>query len=120
MGPVLGPINGVLVEEFHTTYTTVANFVGYQFAAAGAAGLLCEVIARLWGKRPIYFLSIVFLFTGTVWNAVVSSGDVRGFMGARVLQVELLRLSVFFSVVLIRRNFRALVWVRSRLWQLAA
>lgn len=87
VGPVLGPINGELVTEFHTTYTTVANFAGYQFAASGAAGLLCEVIARLWGKRPIYFLSVAFLFAGTVWNAMVPSGDVGGFMGARVLQV---------------------------------
>ena len=100
MGPVLSPINGKLVVEFHTNYTTVANFVGYQFAASGAAGLLCEVFARLWGKRPIYFLSILFLFVGTVWNAVVQSGDVRGFMGARVLQVGLYRLGCIFNAEL--------------------
>ncbi|KAF8470681.1 major facilitator superfamily domain-containing protein [Kalaharituber pfeilii] len=86
VGPALAPVNGVLVEEFNTTYTVVANFSGYQFFASGAAGLLCEVMARLWGKRPIYFLSTAFLLAGTVWNAMVKSGDVGGFMGARVLQ----------------------------------
>ena len=89
LGPVLAPINGELVREFHTSYTTVANFAGYQFLASGAGGLVCQLTARLWGKRPIYLMSVVFLLVGTVWNAVVRSGDVRGFMGARVIQVAL-------------------------------
>lgn len=103
--------------EFHTTYTTVANFAGYQFAASGAAGLLCEVIARFWGKRPIYILSVIFLLVGTVWNAVVESGDVRGFMGARVLQVGLSDWGVFLNALLANTSgiFRELAWGHSRL-----
>ena len=52
------------------------------------AGLLCEVMARFWGRRPIYLLSTAFMFAGALWNAMVKSGDIGGFLGARVLQVS--------------------------------
>jgi len=81
-------VNAVLTVEFHTSYTVVANFSGYQFLASGVAGLLCEVMARFWGRRPIYLLSTTLLFAGALWNAMVKSGDVGGFMGARILQVS--------------------------------
>ena len=81
----------------------MANFSGYQFMASGAAGLLCEVMARLWGKRPIYVLSTALLFVGALWNAMVQSGDVGGFMGARIIQVCLFFFLSFLFVM-------AMVW----------
>ena len=110
----------MLVEEFKTTYTMVANFSGYQFAASGAAGLLCEVMARLWGKRPIYVLSTACLFAGALWNSMVKAGDVGGFMGARVLQVGGLGNCNILLIRLLIKLFRELDWVHSRLWSSAA
>ncbi|KAF8430376.1 major facilitator superfamily domain-containing protein [Tirmania nivea] len=86
VGPALAPVHVDLMVEFHTSYTTIANLTGYQFFATGVAGLLCEVMTRFWGRRPIYLLSIGFLFAGALWNAIVKSGDTGGLLGGRVLQ----------------------------------
>ncbi|KAF8453827.1 major facilitator superfamily domain-containing protein [Terfezia claveryi] len=86
LGPALAPVNAELTVEFNTSFTTVYNWTGYQFLASGMAGLLCEVVARFLGRRPIYLLSTIFMFAGALWNSLLKSPDVGGFVGARVLQ----------------------------------
>lgn len=84
LGPAIAPINAVLVEEFNTTYKIVATFSGWQFWPAGVAGLIGSAVGRVWGKRLVYFVSIILLFIGAIWNATATSAN--SFLGSRVLQ----------------------------------
>lgn len=84
LGPAIAPINAVLVKEFHTTYEVVATFSGWQFWPAGVAGLIGSAVGRIWGKRPVYLVSIILLFAGAIWNATATSAN--SFLGSRVLQ----------------------------------
>lgn len=84
LGPAVAPINAVLVKEFNTTYHFVARFAGWQFWPAAVSGLVGSAFARVWGKRPVYLISIILLFIGAIWNALATSAD--SFLGARVLQ----------------------------------
>lgn len=84
LGPAIAPINAVLVKEFHTTYAVVATFSGWQFWPAGVAGLFGSAVGRVWGKRPVYLVSIILLLGGAIWNATATSAN--SFLGSRILQ----------------------------------
>lgn len=136
LGPAVAPINAVLVEEFNTTYKVVAKFAGWQFWPAGIAGLVGSAVGRVWGKRPVYLISIVLLFIGAIWNATATSAD--SFLGSRVLQGlglgafetivpstvgDMYFVSHYFSIVLgpVEYTYRILgspTWEADRLLQL--
>lgn len=84
LGPAIAPIGAVLVEEFNTTYAVVATFSGWQFWPAGVAGLMGSAVGRVWGKRPVYLVSIILVFGGAIWNATATSAN--SFLGSRILQ----------------------------------
>ena len=80
----MAPVAGVLVKEFNTTYTEVAKWSGWQFWASGIAGLFSSAFSRAYGKRPVYVVSTVLCFAGTLWNAFATSPD--SFLAARFVQ----------------------------------
>ncbi|KAI5852016.1 major facilitator superfamily domain-containing protein [Tricharina praecox] len=95
VGPAVAPIHGVLVKEFDTSYAMVSRWSGWQFWASGVAGLIASAVSRIWGKRPVYLVSILLVFIGVLWNGFSQSGD--SFLGARF--VEGLGLGAFEMLV---------------------
>jgi MFS family permease len=73
-----------LVKEFSVDFKQVSNWSGYQFWASGIAGLCSSAIAKTYGKRPVYLLSIILCFAGVLWNVFVNSPS--HFLGARFVQ----------------------------------
>ncbi|KAA8894039.1 major facilitator superfamily domain-containing protein [Sphaerosporella brunnea] len=95
VGPAVAPVAGVLVKEFHTSYSMVSRWSGWQFWASGVAGLIALAVSRVWGRRPVYVVSIVLVFVGVLWNGFSESGN--SFLGARF--VEGLGLGAFEMLV---------------------
>jgi MFS family permease len=83
------------VKEFHTSYAMVSRWSGWQFWASGIAGLIASVVSRIWGRRPVYVVSILLVFIGVLWNGFSKSGN--SFLGARF--VEGLGLGAFEMLV---------------------
>ncbi|KAJ0165521.1 putative MFS-type transporter [Colletotrichum tanaceti] len=78
-------VNGVLAARFDASYTAVASLTAVPLVVSAFTGLLGLVAAKVWGKRPVYLVSMVSVFIGAVWN--MRAGDSFGeCMGARVFQ----------------------------------
>src|SRR5690606_354627 len=61
-----------------------SQLTGYQLCAIGALGVFMSALTRLFGKRPVFIVSILFALAGTIWCGVAKSFG--SLVGARVLQ----------------------------------
>jgi len=62
----------------------VSRWNGWQFWASGVAGLIGCAVSKIWGKRPVYIVSILLVFVGVLWNGFAKNGD--SFLGARFVE----------------------------------
>lgn len=85
MKTALISVNGVLVDQLSVSYTAVAALTGVPLMVSAVTGLAGSSAAKLWGRRPVYLVSIIFIFIGLVWNSRVSSSYAQ-FMVARIFQ----------------------------------
>lgn len=61
---------------------TLAQSTSWLILTIGASLFLANPLAKIYGKRPIYILAIVIMFTGSVWGA--ESKNHSSFLGSRV------------------------------------
>lgn len=85
MKTALVSVNSVLVERFAVSYVAVAALTGVPLMLSACAGLASLVAAKIWGRRPVYLVSMVFLFIGLV-TAAQPLASYRQFVAARVFQ----------------------------------
>ncbi|OAA76738.1 Major facilitator superfamily domain, general substrate transporter [Akanthomyces lecanii RCEF 1005] len=77
--------NAMAAEHYRTSYVAVAALTGVPLVLSSATGAAACVVARIWGRRPVYLLATTLLFVGSIWNA--TAGDSFGScMGARAVQ----------------------------------
>ncbi|GJC78221.1 putative MFS-type transporter [Colletotrichum liriopes] len=78
-------VNSVLTVRFNVSYTAVASLTAVPLVVSAFTGLFGLMAAKVWGKRPVYLVSMVLIFIGAMWN--MRAGDSFGeCMGARVFQ----------------------------------
>ncbi|KAK1985479.1 major facilitator superfamily transporter [Colletotrichum cereale] len=78
-------VNSVLSMRFRVSYTAVASLTAVPLIISAFTGLFGLMAAKVWGKRPVYIVSMMLVLIGGVWNT--ASGDSFGScMGARVFQ----------------------------------
>ncbi|GJD00610.1 major facilitator superfamily transporter [Colletotrichum higginsianum] len=78
-------VNGVLAVRFNTSYTAVASLTAVPLVVSAFTGLLGLMVAKVYGKRPVYLVSMALVFIGAMWN--MRAGNSFGeCMGARVFQ----------------------------------
>ncbi|KAM3512752.1 hypothetical protein MY11210_003626 [Beauveria gryllotalpidicola] len=77
--------SALAAHHYHTSYLAVAALTGVPLMLSAVSGAGACVVARLWGRRPVYLLATAALFVGAVWNAT-ALGSYGSCMGARVLQ----------------------------------
>jgi MFS family permease len=70
--------------EFNISFTQVSQLTGYQLCAIGAFGVIMSTFTRLYGKRPVFIVSVFLCLAGTIWCGVAKSFG--SLVGARVLQ----------------------------------
>lgn len=82
---ILMTVNAQLAESYEVSYTAVAALTGVPLVLSAATGLACLVASRIWGKRPLYLVSLLLVFIGTVWNTNVATSYGQH-MTARIFQ----------------------------------
>ncbi|KAK4251377.1 hypothetical protein C7999DRAFT_10875 [Corynascus novoguineensis] len=78
-------VNAQVAEAFLVSYTAVAALTGIPLVLSALTGLICLVASRICGKRPLYLVSLLFVFIGTVWSTNVASSYAQC-MAARIFQ----------------------------------
>ncbi|AEO55009.1 hypothetical protein MYCTH_2298337 [Thermothelomyces thermophilus ATCC 42464] len=78
-------VNAQIADIYKVSYTAVAALTGIPLILSALAGLACLVTSRICGKRPLYLVSLLCLFIGTVWSTSVTSNYAQC-MAARVFQ----------------------------------
>ncbi|KAI1660714.1 MFS general substrate transporter [Daldinia decipiens] len=78
-------VNSVIAMEELASYTAVVALTAAPLMVSAITGLASLIISRIWGKRPVYLISMVMIFIGTAWNTRVR-GDLAQNMAARIFQ----------------------------------
>ncbi|ETS83502.1 hypothetical protein PFICI_05378 [Pestalotiopsis fici W106-1] len=67
------------------SYTAAVALTGVPLCVSALSGMLSLVIAKVFGKRPIYLASTLFMFIGTMWGMYVMNSFSQN-MASRVFQ----------------------------------
>ncbi|KAL0933466.1 cycloheximide resistance [Colletotrichum truncatum] len=78
-------VNSVLAVQFNVSYTAVASLTAVPLVISSFTGLFSLMASKIWGKRPVYLVSMVLIFIGAIWN-MAAGGSFGQCMGARVFQ----------------------------------
>ncbi|KAK0643220.1 major facilitator superfamily domain-containing protein [Cercophora newfieldiana] len=85
MKTILVTVNAQLAEGYEVSYTSITALTGVPLILSAVSGFGCLVLSRVIGRRPLYLVSLVLLFIGTVWNTNVVS-SFNQFLAARIFQ----------------------------------
>ncbi|KFA48685.1 hypothetical protein S40293_08510 [Stachybotrys chartarum IBT 40293] len=77
--------NAMMAAQFRVPYSSVVALTAVPLVLSAFSGLASLVVSKMFGKRPVYLVSFVFLFIGTIWNMTTGT-SFGGSMGARVFQ----------------------------------
>ncbi|KAG6101275.1 hypothetical protein E4U30_002523 [Claviceps sp. LM220 group G6] len=79
------PTAGTLSEHYRVSGTSIAVLTAVPLMVSAVTGILSAIVARFWGKRPVYMAAALLMFVGTMWN--MTAGDHYGFcLASRVIQ----------------------------------
>ncbi|CRK13808.1 hypothetical protein BN1708_010955 [Verticillium longisporum] len=78
------PVAAKLAIQFQVSHTAIASLTAVPFIFSSITGLASVTASKIWGKRPVYLLSMVFLFIGSLWN--MRSTTFGTTLGARIFQ----------------------------------
>ena len=67
------------------SYTAAVALTGVPLCVSALAGMLSLVIAKVYGKRPIYLASTFFMFVGAMWGMYVMNSFSQN-MASRVFK----------------------------------
>ncbi|KAF3766971.1 MFS general substrate transporter [Cryphonectria parasitica EP155] len=85
MKTALISVNDILAQELGTSYVAVTALTGLPLILSSGTGLASLVASKIWGRRPVYLVSMILIFIGLVWNSKITSSYGQ-FMAARVFQ----------------------------------
>ncbi|KAI1081691.1 hypothetical protein F5B20DRAFT_52684 [Whalleya microplaca] len=78
-------VNGVIAVDEDVSYISAVTLTAAPLMVSAVSGMTSLVIARIWGKRPVYLASMVMIFIGVVWNTSVR-GSFSQNVAARIFQ----------------------------------
>lgn len=55
---MLPTISLPLIQEFNLDFTQISLLTGYQLCAVGITGIFVSAVARKFGKRPVFLVSM--------------------------------------------------------------
>ncbi|SPN98396.1 uncharacterized protein DNG_01441 [Cephalotrichum gorgonifer] len=85
MKTALIPANAELVSRYQTSYSAVVALTAAPLLVSAFSGMGSVVAAKVVGKRPVYLVSTVLMFVGSMWG-MRTLGSYREAMAARVFQ----------------------------------
>ncbi|TRX99050.1 hypothetical protein FHL15_000392 [Xylaria flabelliformis] len=78
-------VHNVLAVKEGVDYTDAVALTAVPLILSAVAGMISTILARVWGKRPIYLVSMVLMFIGSAWN-IDTRGEFAQNMAARIFQ----------------------------------
>ncbi|KAK1783088.1 major facilitator superfamily domain-containing protein [Copromyces sp. CBS 386.78] len=78
-------VNVQAADWYRVSYTAAAALTGVPLILSAFTGLVSLVTSRICGKRPLYLISLLLLFIGTIWNTSVRTSYSQC-LAARVFQ----------------------------------
>ncbi|KAI0469593.1 hypothetical protein F4859DRAFT_136103 [Xylaria cf. heliscus] len=85
MKTALVTVHNVIAVGEGVNYTDAAALTAVPLIVSAVAGMASTIIARVWGKRPVYLVSMVLMFIGSAWN-IDTRGQFAQNMAARIFQ----------------------------------
>ncbi|KAJ9628837.1 hypothetical protein H2203_002740 [Taxawa tesnikishii (nom. ined.)] len=82
-GPMLGPGFVSISQELGISINTLSQSTAWLILTLGLIVFLVNPVAKIWGKRPVYILSVIIMFVVSIWGAVAK--DYGSFLGSRIL-----------------------------------
>lgn len=76
---------GSLSTHYQVSYTAIGALTAAPIMVSTVTSFIGSIIAKFWGKRPVYLVSTILLFIGTIWN-MTAGNNYRSCLGARILQ----------------------------------
>ncbi|TFK46317.1 putative cycloheximide resistance protein [Heliocybe sulcata] len=114
-GPLLAPGYATIAGEWGVTPNDVAASNGDLVIALGCIMMLQAPIAVKFGRRPVFIISALLLFTCSIWSAV--STGLQSFIASRVFQgfgmaaFEALVTATIGDIYFVhQRGFRVAIW----------
>lgn len=85
MKTALISVYSVLAAEQGTNYTSAAALTAVPLIFSAVSGIMSSMLAKVWGKRPVYLSSMVLVFIGSAWNINTGTDHAQN-MAARIFQ----------------------------------
>lgn len=82
-GPMLSPGFVQISQEMGISVNTLAQSTSWLILAIAGSLFLANPVAKKFGKRPVYVVSIIIMFVSSVWGA--ESKNYRSFLGSRIV-----------------------------------
>ncbi|KAI0472816.1 MFS general substrate transporter [Xylariaceae sp. FL0804] len=81
-GPMLSPGFVPISEDLHISVETLSQSTAWIILLIGISLFIFNPMAKKVGRRPVYIISSIVMFTSSVWGAV--STDYPSFLGSRI------------------------------------
>lgn len=78
---------GMMIVEFgsSSSWTCIAALTAVPLMISTMTGLASLSSSKIWGKRPVYLTSLLFIVIGCIWNTTTGN-SYKSCMGARIFQ----------------------------------
>ncbi|GAB0136948.1 hypothetical protein EsDP_00005232 [Epichloe bromicola] len=79
------PTANSLSKQYRVSHTSIAALTAAPLMVSAMTGMISSTVVKCRGKRPVYLMSALVLFIGTIWNSM--AGDNYGScLGSRIFQ----------------------------------
>ncbi|CAJ2501541.1 Uu.00g043940.m01.CDS01 [Anthostomella pinea] len=82
-GPMLGPGFVPVSKELGISINTLSQSTAWLILTIGLCVFFANPVAKIYGKRPVYIVSICLLFAVSIWGAVAKSYS--SFLASRIV-----------------------------------
>lgn len=116
LGPMVTPGFGEVAATYHVSFNAVSiSLVGVLTLVTGTFTFFTSAAATVWGKRPIFIISMVVLLMTSVWGfyatSFVSLTVMRAVQGAASAPVETLVTSTVSDIFFVhQRGQKLAIW----------
>lgn len=77
--------HGAVAMRYNVSYTAAVALTAVPLMVSAIAGTLSLIVGKIFGKRPVYLVSVLLIFTGVMLNVDILS-SLSEHMTGRVFQ----------------------------------
>lgn len=85
MKTALVSVHSVIARREGVDYISAVALTGVPLIISAISGMASTILARIYGKRPVYLVSTALMFIGCAWNTNTGGSTAQN-MAARIFQ----------------------------------